>query len=60
MHGRNKYVSAGTPIKNEVTPKGKILLNGQGINCLKPIIVTQDHAGFKNSGAGLRHLFHFS
>ena len=59
-HGRNKYISAGTPIKNRVTSNGKILLNGQGINYLKPIDVTQDKAAFNDSGAGLWHVFHLS
>jgi hypothetical protein len=42
---RNKYISAGTPIKNKVTRNGKNLLNGQGTNYLKPIDVTQDDVG---------------
>jgi hypothetical protein len=59
-HGKNKYISAGTQIKNNVTTKGNILLNGQGRNYLKPIDMAQDNYGFNNSGAGLRHLFHLS
>jgi len=45
-------------LKIKLTPNGKILLNGKGINYLKPIYVTQDNSGFNNSGAGLWHLFH--
>lgn len=59
-HGRSKYIPAGTPIKNKVTPNGKTPLNGQGINYLKPIYVTQDSAGFNNSGTGLWHIFRLS
>jgi len=53
-HGRNKYISAGSPIKNKLTPNRKTLLNRQGIKYLKPIDVTQENAGFNNSGTSLR------